>query len=77
MARKPKDQPTAPTVHPGMPTIGMPTLGLPFGSPFFGLGLPQAILERRNIKTRNEQESIYELDDGTVLAIKPTLIDVK
>ena len=72
MAKKTKRNiPVTPPAIVGMPAFGMPQA---FG---FGFGQPAHILEPRKIVSAKQRVSEYELDDGTVLTIRPVLIDAK
>jgi hypothetical protein len=56
-------------------------VGLPFAPPMgtfgFGFGQPAVSLEQRRIVGRKEGRSEFTLDDGTILRIKPVLVDAK
>ncbi len=67
MTKKPKVQPVQPTAV-GMPFVPSPQFGVP---PITGQ------LEQRRITNVKEGISEYTLDDGTVLRVKPAIVDIK
>lgn len=67
--KKSKNQPTQ------LPAVGV---GAPF-MPSFPFGTPQIMgqLQQRQVTNVKEGVSEYTLDDGTVLKVKPVIVDVK
>jgi hypothetical protein len=75
-----KTKPTTPAAPPpavlGMPAVGLPAAINPL-APGFGFAEPITALEPRKILKAEQRSSEFHLDDGTVLTIRPVLIDVK